>query len=45
MNQIRKYQQYNQMPYKERSLYKVFLEIQEVCKKNNLPIIVRLAIN
>lgn len=37
MNQIRKYQQYNQMPYKERSLYKVFCEIGNVCKKSNLP--------
>jgi len=37
MNQIRKFQQWNGMPYKERSLYKVFLEIQEICKKNNLP--------
>ena len=27
MNQIRKYQQWNGMPYKERSLYKVFNEI------------------
>ena len=40
MNQIRKYQQWQGMPYKERSLYKVFLEIQEICKKNNLPIII-----
>ena len=36
MNQIRKYQQWSGMPYKERSLYKVFLEIQEVCKKHNI---------
>ena len=28
------------MPYKKRSLYKVFLEIQEACKNNNLPIII-----
>lgn len=40
MNQIRKYQQWNGMPYKERSLYKVFLEIQEICKKNNIPNII-----
>tara|TARA_Y100001980_G_C14556722_1_gene349649 strand:- start:13286 stop:14230 length:945 start_codon:yes stop_codon:yes gene_type:complete len=40
MNQIRKYQQWQGMPYKERSLYKVFLEIQEICKKNNLPNII-----
>ena len=40
MNQIRKYQQYMGMPYKERSLYKVFLEIQVICKKNNIPSII-----
>ena len=40
MNQIRKFQQWNGMPYKERSLYKVFLEIQEICKKHNLPNII-----
>ena len=40
MNQIRKYQQYMGMPYKERSLYKVFLEIQETCKKNSIPSII-----
>ena len=40
MNQIRKYQKWNGMPYKERSLYKVFLEIQDVCKRNNLPTII-----
>ena len=38
MNQIRKYQQYQGMPYKERSLYKVFVEIQEICTKNNIPL-------
>ena len=36
MNQIRKYQQYQGMPYKERSLYKVFVEIQDICSKNNI---------
>ena len=40
MNQIRKYQQWNGMPYKERSLYKVFLTIQEICTKHNLPNII-----
>jgi transcription initiation factor TFIIB len=40
MNQIRKYQQWNGMPYKERSLYKVFLEIQNNCKRNNIPNII-----
>ena len=37
LSQIRKYQQWSSMPYKERSRYKIFLEIQEVCKANNLP--------
>ena len=40
MNQIRKYQQWGGMPYKERSLYKVFLEIQRCCKANGLPSII-----
>tara|TARA_Y100000389_G_scaffold204694_1_gene258931 strand:+ start:460 stop:1401 length:942 start_codon:yes stop_codon:yes gene_type:complete len=40
MNQIRKFQKWNGMPYKERSLYKVFLEIQEKCKQHNIPIII-----
>ena len=40
MNQIRKFQKWQGMPYKERSLYKVFLEIQEKCKKNNIPNII-----
>ena len=31
------YQQWNSMPYKERSKYKVFNEISNCCKKNNLP--------
>jgi len=30
-------QQWNSMPYAERSLYKVFNQIQRVCKTNNLP--------
>lgn len=40
MNQIRKMQQWNGMPYKERSLYKVFIEIQDICKANNIPNII-----
>jgi len=38
MYQIRKMQQWSGMPYKERSIYKVFLEIQNVCNRNNIPI-------
>lgn len=40
MNQIRRLQGWNGMPYKERSLYKVFLEIQQICKANNIPTII-----
>ncbi len=40
MNKIAMYQRWNSMPYKERSLYKVFSEIQEKCKANNLPNII-----
>ena len=40
MNQIRRLQGWNGMPYKERSLYKVFLEIQRICKANNIPTII-----
>ena len=37
MNQIRKMQNWNGMPYKERSLYKVFLTIQNTCEVNSIP--------
>ena len=40
MYKIRKLQQWNSMPYKERSLYKVFTEISDICHKNNLPSII-----
>ena len=40
MNKLRRYQQWNGMPYKERSLFKVFEEISRICKKSNLPIII-----
>lgn len=40
MNQIRRYQKWNGMPYKERSLYKVFLDIQQICLNNNIPQII-----
>ena len=36
MHKIRQYQQWNGMPYKERSLYKVFSYITEICKKHNI---------
>ena len=37
LHHIRKYQQWNSMPYKERSRYKIFLEIQRNCKENHIP--------
>lgn len=37
MNKIRKYQQWNGVPYKERSLLKVFEEISRNCKKHGIP--------
>lgn len=40
MHQIRKMQSWNGMPYKERSLYKVFLTIQNTCEVNNIPSII-----
>ena len=40
MNHIRKMQNWNGMPYKERSLYKVFLAIQNTCEINNIPSII-----
>lgn len=40
MNRIEKYQRWNSMPYKERSLYTVFTSIQEKCNKHNLPMVI-----
>ena len=37
MCQIRRYQQWNGMPYKERSLYKVFNQLYDICAKNYIP--------
>jgi transcription initiation factor TFIIB len=37
MYKIRKYQQWGGMPYKERTLLKVFQEISRVCKINKVP--------
>ena len=36
MYQIRRMQQWSGMPYKERSIYKVFLDIQNVCARHNI---------
>ena len=40
MGQIKKYQEWSSMPYKERSTYKVFNIISDICKKSNLPKII-----
>ena len=40
LNKISMYQRWNSMPYRERSLYKVFDEIQQKCNSNNLPDII-----
>ena len=40
MNKISTYQKWNSMPYRERSLYKVFTDIQVKCTSNNLPEII-----
>jgi len=37
MNKLRKYQQWNGMPYRERSLLKVFEEIARLCKEGDIP--------
>lgn len=40
MSRVNKYQQWNSMPYKERSLYKVYKDIEEKCNKSDLPLII-----
>jgi len=40
MHKMRRYQQWNGMPYKERSLLKVFEEIKQICIKNQIPTII-----
>lgn len=40
MYQVKKYTYWSSMTYKERSMYKVFTDIQEIAKKNNLPPII-----
>ncbi len=39
-NKIGMYQRWNSMPYKERSLYKVFNDIDSKCVRNDLPRII-----
>ena len=40
MHRVRKFQQWNGIPYRERSLLKVFQEISEKCKKASIPEII-----
>jgi len=40
MNRVNRYQQWNSMPYKERSLYKVYMNISEKCQRADLPKII-----
>ena len=40
MYQVKKYQQWTNMTYRERSLYKVFVGIANICNKNNIPTII-----
>lgn len=40
MHRVRRFQQWNGIPYKERSLLKVFQEISEKCKKADIPEII-----
>jgi transcription initiation factor TFIIB len=40
MSRVSRYQQWNSMPYKERSLYKVYKDIEEKCISADLPLII-----
>jgi transcription initiation factor TFIIB len=40
MSRVTRYQQWNSMPYKERSLYKVYKDIEEKCISAELPLII-----
>lgn len=40
MNKINMYQRWNSMPYKERSLYRVYKDIELKCTSSDLPIII-----
>ena len=40
MYQVKKYQQWTSMSYKERSMFKVYNDISRICKKNNIPEII-----
>jgi transcription initiation factor TFIIB len=40
MSRVTRYQQWNSMPYKERSLYKVYKDIEEKCISGDLPLVI-----
>jgi len=40
MMKVNRYQQWNSMPYKERSLYKVYKDIEDKCNSSDLPLII-----
>ena len=40
MNKVNMYHRWNSMPYKERSLYKVYKDIESKCIDNDLPLII-----
>lgn len=37
---VKRFQEWNSMSYKERSRYKIFNEIKDVCEKNGIPLII-----
>jgi len=40
MSRVNRYQQWNSMPYKERSLYKVYKDIEDKCIAGDLPLVI-----
>jgi len=40
MSRVNRYQQWNSMPYKERSLYKVYKDIEDKCISGDLPLVI-----
>ena len=40
MYQVKQYQRWTSMTYKERSMYKVYTELSNICKKNDIPEII-----
>lgn len=40
MSRVNRYQQWNSMPYRERSLYKVYKDIEDKCIAGDLPLVI-----